>query len=88
MDDLNSGAVAGDHHVLRLVGLRGQMVFRQRQPSIHWRRVAQFGQGQQRAEGHGAAGHVGVHVQHAAVGFQVHATGIEADAFADQCHGC
>ncbi len=39
------------------------------------------------AERHGAAFHVGVHVQHALVRLQVRAAGIEANALADQAHG-
>ena len=38
----------------------------------------------ERRERHRAAGHVGVHVEHASVGLEVHAAGVEQDALADQ----
>ena len=89
VDHLNGRAIVGAHYVLRFVGERADAIFGDRQPAIDRQRRAQCMQSVEAPHRNGAAFHVGVHVQHALVGFQVRAAGIETYSLAHQAQcGC
>ena len=71
----------------RQVGRRADAILGNRQPAIDGPRVVQFRQSLQSSQGHGAAGHIFMHIQHGLVRLEVIAAGIEDNALAYQRQG-
>ena len=76
--------VGRPHDFLGPVGVRTDAVLGDRQPRVRRERGAQLRERQQRCQRHRAAGHVSVHVEHGAVRLEVHPSGIEQNALADE----
>ena len=72
------------HEILRLVGVDARRFSVIASHASIAERYSQLGERQQRAERHGAALHVRVHVEHADEGLQVRAARVEDHAFADE----
>uniref|UniRef100_A0A0N5A006 PE-PGRS family protein n=1 Tax=Parastrongyloides trichosuri TaxID=131310 RepID=A0A0N5A006_PARTI len=83
-DDLDGFAVHGGQHVGRADGAAVGHVLGQGGDGDHVHRRAGLGQGQDRADHAGGAGHVHLHIAHIGARFDGDAAGIEGDALAQQ----